>query len=79
MSGVTPPLAPFENEASQPEPDDTPHGRQCSRCQEFFEAEETRRATGPRGWWLCPACQITLIGEPRHRPASAINHPSAGH
>jgi hypothetical protein len=78
MSADTPTPAPFADEASHSDQDGIPRGRQCSRCQKTFEAEPTHNVRGPRGWWLCPPCQITLIGEPRHQPATAMNHPSFG-
>lgn len=47
--------------------DDQPT-RQCGRCREIFEADESAPVEPTTSWWLCPPCRTKLLGDRRKPP-----------
>jgi hypothetical protein len=39
-----------------------PATHRCRRCLLWFEYAPDEPIAGPTEWWLCPPCQVTLIG-----------------
>jgi hypothetical protein len=42
-----------------------PTGRQCGRCRQWFDADPQDDGVAQAGWWVCDACRVVLLDDPR--------------